>query len=65
MMLQQMQKTVSVKQWVTINNELRWNGNEKITMYFKELLTNFIGIEENKENFHHVDEHLTNTFKIT
>jgi len=36
-----------------------------MTMYFKELLTSFIWtIEENKENFHQVDEHLTNIFKI-
>lgn len=36
-----------------------------MTMYFKELLTNFIGtIEENDENFHQVDERLTNIFKI-
>jgi len=31
-------------------------------MYFKELLTNFIGtIEENNKNFHQVDEHLRPT----
>jgi len=39
---------------------------KKMTMYFKELLTNFIGtIEENNKNFHQVDEHLTNIFIIT
>jgi hypothetical protein len=53
MLQQQMQKTFSAKYRVTINSKLRRNGNEKMIMYFTELLTNFIGtFGENNENFH-------------